>query len=293
MYGAILGDMIGSPYEFKMFYPYPNDNFTLLNDDSEFTDDTVLTVAIADALINADEFDRKKLPRFTGPSENWIRERVWRWGCAYPDAGYGGMFLKWLDSHGREPYYSYGNGSAMRVSSVGWIYDSLKKTQEVAKETAIITHNHPEGIKGAVAVASIIWMARNGRSKDEIRKYVAHDLHYYVPEMKTIYESQVRTNHYSEFEKTISPEDVSCQKTVPIAISAFLEGDSFEDVIRKAVCVGGDTDTIAAIAGSMAEAMYDIPEELKNECRNRLPESMLKIVDQFEKIKKERKTNHE
>ena len=256
MYGAILGDMIGAPYEFDRS-PKVKD-FPLFCSDSEFTDDSVMTIAVAEALLDT----------LTGAADDWTERRLvtamQKWGRKYPDAGYGGRFHGWLWQREPAPYNSYGNGSAMRVSAAGWLYDSLEETEHMAELTAKVTHNHPEGIKGAVVTAGIIFQARNGASKDVIRAYAeatGYDLSRTCDEMRPDY-------YHVE----------SCQGTVPEAITAFLEGTDFEDVIRTAVSLGGDCDTLTCIAGSMAEAYYGVPEALKAECENRLPEEIRRVL---------------
>ena len=265
MYGAILGDIIGSPYEFDM--GSKTKTFPLFGKRSVFTDDTVMTVAVADALMRAG----------TEADPDAIRQEVIRsmldWGNRYPDAGYGLRFIQWLHSSDPRPYHSFGNGSAMRVSAAGWLYDSLERTREVARATADVTHNHPEGVKGAEATATIIFLARTGAPKDEIAAYVTkefgYDLSRTVDEIRPAY-------HHVE----------SCQQTVPEAITAFLEGCDFEDVVRTAVSLGGDCDTLTDIASAMAEAMYGVPEELMLEARKRLPSDMLAVLDRFDRIRK-------
>ncbi|MCR5781778.1 MAG: ADP-ribosylglycohydrolase family protein [Clostridia bacterium] len=259
MYGAILGDMIGSPYEFDR--GDKTKDFPLFIDDSEFTDDSVMTVAVAEALLDTmDSGDditvRAKLVK-----------SMQKWGRAYPYAGYGGNFRLWLREKYPEPYGSCGNGSAMRVSSAGWFCDTLEKTEHMAELTAVVTHDHPEGIKGAVVTAGCIFLARTGASKDEIRAYAekkGYDLSRTCDEIRPGY-------YHTEL----------CQRTVPEAVTAFLEGTDFEDVIRTAVSLGGDCDTLTCIAGGIAEAFYGVPDELKTECRNRLPDDMLQVLDRF------------
>ena len=191
-----------------------------------------------------------------------------KWGRAYPDAGYGGMFYQWLYTPDPKPYGSFGNGSAMRVSSVGWFFDTLERTREVARWTAEVTHDHPEGIKGAEATASAVFLARTGKSKDEIRDYIISEFGYDLSQTC----DQIRP--WYEF-------DVSCQGTVPVAVTAFYEGKDFEDVIRTAVSLGGDCDTLTCIAGGMAEAFYGVPDDFKKECEKRLPEDALKVLHDF------------
>ena len=265
MYGAILGDIIGSPYEFDR--GGKTKDFPLFSDASEYTDDSVMTVAVAEALMDSrgktDEETRKALV-----------DSMRKWGRRYPYAGYGGMFYRWLGAADPQPYGSYGNGSAMRASAAGWLYDDFEETWKKARLTAEVTHNHPEGIKGAECVAVVIWLARHGKSKEEIRKIVeetfGYDLSRTCDEIRPGY-------HHME----------SCQETVPEAVTAFLEGKDFEDVIRTAVSLGGDCDTLTCIAGSMAEAMYGVPEELKEECRKLLEPDMVKVLDRFDSLRKE------
>lgn len=261
MYGAILGDMIGSPFEFDR--GGKTKEFTLFCAESEFTDDTVMTLAMADALMDV----TPEMP------DEQIMERIigmLRWhGRRFPHAGYGGRFNRWLRSRYPEPYGSFGNGSAMRVSAAAWLFDDLTLVRRMARLSAEVTHNHPEGIKGAEATACAIFLARDGSSKEEIRDFIEtifdYDLSRTCDEIRPGY-------HHVE----------SCQETVPEAITAFLEGESFEDVIRTAVSLGGDCDTLTCIAGSIAEGFYGVPEELKRECRSRLPESLLQILNRFD-----------
>ena len=259
MYGAILGDMIGAPYEFDM--GDKTKDFPLFVKTSQFTDDSVMTIAVAEALLDT-----------MGKTDDEIRaalvSSMQKWGHKYPHAGYGARFIGWLRDADPQPYGSYGNGSAMRVSSAGWLFDTLEQTRKAASLTSVVTHNHPEGIKGAEATASAIFLARTGHSKDEIRDYIVREFGYDLS--RTC--NQIRpTYHHVE----------SCQETVPEAITAFLEGEDFEDVIRTAVSLGGDCDTLTCIAGSMAEAFYGVPEDMIAECRNRLPEDMLAVLDRF------------
>ena len=264
MIGAMMGDMIGAPYEFDR--GNKTKDFPLFSSRTEFTDDSVMTVAVAEALMDT-----------IGKTDDEIRaalvSSMKKWGRIYPDAGYGGMFYRWLHTRNPEPYGSFGNGSAMRVSSAGWLFDTLEETRHMARLTAEVTHNHPEGIKGAEATASAIWMARNGNSKEEIREYVisefGYDLSRSCDEIRPGY-------HHVE----------TCQKTVPEAITAFLEGTDFEDVVRTAVSLGGDCDTLTCIAAGIAEAMYEIPEFMVRECRARLPEDMKAVLDRFNRMKK-------
>jgi ADP-ribosylglycohydrolase len=259
MIGAILGDMIGSPYEFDR--SPKTKEFPLFSKYSEFTDDSVMTVAVADALMSS-----------TGKTDEEIRaaliESMRKWAKKYPDAGYGGMFYCWLHSRHPEPYGSYGNGSAMRVSSAGWLYETLEETRHMARLTAEVTHNHPEGIKGAEATASAIFLARSGSSKADIKAYITREFGY---DLSRTCDEIRPTYHHME----------SCQQTVPEAITAFLEGTDFEDVIRTAVSLGGDCDTLTCIACGMGEAFYDVPEEILMEGKKRLPEDMLEVIARF------------
>lgn len=267
MYGAILGDIIGSPYEFDM--GDKTKDFPLFRADSMFTDDSVMTIAVADALLS-DARDPERI-------KTLLVYSMKRWGRKIPDAGYGGMFYRWLFTDDPQPYGSFGNGSAMRVASAGWLYDTLEETREKARLTAEVTHNHPEGIKGAESVAAVIWLARNGKSKQEIREYVIKEFGYDLS--RTC--DEIRPGYYHV---------ESCQQTVPEAITAFLEGESFEDVIRTAVSLGGDCDTLTCIAGSMAEAFYGVPEELKEECRKRITPEMKEVLDRFDKARVDKGT---
>ena len=255
MLGAITGDIIGSIYEANNI---KTKKFDLFTDKNRFTDDTVMTFAVAEALMNG------------GGDENFIRFMK-RYGLLYPRAGYGGTFVRWLASDTTEPYNSWGNGSAMRVSSCGWIAnldipieEGLKLTEDLAKKSAEVTHNHPEGIKGAQATAVSIFFMRHGKSKNAIKEYkdklkdyikdrFEYDLDFTIDEIRPIYRF-----------------DVSCQGSVPPAIVSFLESENFEDAIRNAISIGGDSDTIGAITGSIAEAAYGIPEDIKEKAMSYL-----------------------
>lgn len=263
MYGAILGDIIGSPFEFDR--GDKTKDFKLFSRRSHFTDDSVMTLAVCEALLKVGQDVTVK------EIEDAVISSMQSWGRRYPHAGYGGYFRRWLTARHPEPYNSYGNGSAMRVSAVGWLYDSLEKTRTVAKATANVTHNHPEGIKGAEATASAIFMARNGSSKEEIKKYIENEFHYDLN--RTL--NEIRPGYHM---------DETCQKTVPEAIIAFLEAKDFEDAIRNAVSLGGDTDTLGAITGSIAEAYYGIPEWLITECRKRINKDMRVVLDDFNDV---------
>jgi ADP-ribosylglycohydrolase len=229
MLGAIIGDIVGSIYEWDNI---KTKDFPLFGERCYFTDDSVMTIAVADALLRG------------GTSDDFI-DSMKKIGRLYPDAGYGGMFVRWLFSDDREPYNSWGNGSAMRVSPCGWFAESLEEAETLAERSAAVTHDHPEGIKGAQAAAAAIYLARTGKSKEEIKEYIEvkhlYDLSRTLDEIRPIYQF-----------------DGSCQGTVPEAIIAFLESTDFEDAIRNAISLGGDSDTLAAITGSIAEAAYGI-----------------------------------
>lgn len=260
MYGALLGDMIGAPYEFDR--GNKSKEFPLFCENSRFTDDSVMTIAVAEALLDSRFLDDDSIRAA-------LIKSMRKWGKKYPDAGYGRKFLCWLREKDPKPYGSCGNGSAMRVSAAGWLFDTLEETREKARLTAEVTHDHPEGIKGAEATSSAIFLARTGRSKGEIRDYIVQEFGYDLS--RTC--DQIRPSYY---------HNESCQKTVPEAITAFLEGTDFEDVIRTAVSLGGDCDTLTCIAGSIAEAFYGVPAILKAECRRRLPEDMAYILGRFD-----------
>ena len=256
MYGAILGDIVGSPYEFD-YNNYKGKDFPLFSQRSEFTDDTVMTLAVTRALLDTRGQDDITIKAAL------VRE-MQRLGRAYPDKGYGARFNQWLYEDDPQPYRSYGNGSAMRVSPAAWLAESIQEALHLAKLTADVTHDHPEGIKGAQAVAAAIFLARTGHSKVEIKVYVeckfGYDLSRTCDEIRPTY-------HHVE----------SCRETVPQAIAAFWESTDFEDALRTAVSLGGDSDTLAAITGSIAEAFYGVPENLKQECRKRLTPDLEEI----------------
>ena len=262
MYGAILGDIIGSRFEFDR--GGKTKDFELLTAEDAYTDDSVMTVAVAEGLLNAG----KDAP-FAEIEDSCI-ESMKKWGKLYPNAGYGQSFWSWLFSKGKpEPYGSYGNGSAMRVSAAGWLYDSIEKTREVARATAKVTHDHPEGIKGAECTAAVMFLARTGVSKEEIKDYVIREFGYDFSE--TLEEMRARHEHVE-----------TCQDSLPKALRSFFDGDSYEDVVRNAVSLGGDTDTLAAIAGAMAEAFYGMPGKLRTESISRIEEDMREVLRRFD-----------
>ena len=261
MLGALFGDIVGSVYEFRNTKDY---NFTLLSDWSRPTDDSCMTLAVAQALLDT-----------YGQDDDAIRTALVRnmqaIGQRYPDAGYGGMFAKWLVSPRPEPYNSFGNGSGMRVAAAGWLYPTMEETLHAAKLTAEVTHNHPEGIKGAQAVAAAIFLARSGADKKEIKDYIEKTFDYDLS--RTLEEIKPDYRFY-----------VDCMRSVPEAIIAFLEGNDFEDVIRKAVSLGGDSDTIGCMAGGIAEAFYGMPEAFKEEVLARLDIPLRRIVFEFQEF---------
>ena len=257
-----MGDIIGSPYEFDR--GDKTKDFPLFSACSEFTDDTVMTIAVAQALMDSKAEEEDAVIR------GRIVERMQHWGSRYPNESYGARFRWWLRSPNPKPYGSFGNGSAMRVSAVGWLYDDLDTVLRMAKLTAEVSHDHPEGIKGAQATAAAIFLARTGSTKAQIKQYITDNFGYDLS--RTCDEIRPGYRHVE-----------SCQETVPEAITAFLEGGSFEDVIRTAVSLGGDCDTLTAIAGSIAEAFYGVPEKLKRECRSRLTEPLCAILDCFDR----------
>lgn len=261
MIGAILGDIIGSPYEFDR--GNKSKDFPLFSSNSTYTDDTIMTLAVGLTFLDAQP----------SASDDWIlrilANRMRQFGKMYPNAGYGGMFRHWLRNPDHQAYNSFGNGSAMRVSSVAWLYDDIDAVRHAARLSAEVTHNHPEGIKGAEATASAIFLARTKHNKSEIKEYIVREFGYELN--RTC--DEIRPGYF---------HTETCMETVPEAITAFLEGDSFEDVIRTAVSLGGDCDTLTAIAGSIAEGFYGVPEHLKEECHKRLPEPLDKVLVAFE-----------
>ena len=278
MLGAIIGDTVGSAYEFQNTKDY---NFTLFLGNSAYTDDSVMTMAVADWLL------KDKKHSYQGLEDIMIMFAE-KYPC--PMGGYGGGFYTWLfeseglynfddrygsapyeSKTGRHPYGSWGNGSAMRVSAVGWFFDTLEETERVAAISSAITHNHPEGIKGAQATAAAIWMARNGKDKEEIREYIektyGYDLHKTYAYWHPIY-------HWES----------SCQGTVPQAIIAFLDSTDFEDAIRKAVSLGGDSDTLACITGGIAEAYYkEIPKYIAERTMRVFPQIFNDVLEGIRK----------
>ncbi len=253
MLGAIAGDIIGSVYESPL-RNIKTKSFPLFQPQSCFSDDTVLTIAIADAILNGSSYTDK------------LKEYYQR----YPNAGYGGLFRRWAASDDTEPYYSYGNGSAMRVSPVAYAFSDLETVQQEALKSAAVTHNHPEGIKGAQAIATAIFLARSGYHKAIIKPYIQQQFKY---NLNLTVEGLQKTYFF----------DVSCQGSVPQAIICFIESTDFEDAIRNAISIGGDSDTIACMTGGMAEAFYqEIPQGIIQEVKQRLDNHLTTILEQFQ-----------
>jgi ADP-ribosylglycohydrolase len=257
MYGAIIGDIIGSPYE---WHPIKTKEFPLFSPASRFTDDTVTTVAISAALVAA-------LDRTWGYTQ-FFADELRKWCRLYPGIGYGRYFENWVHHDDAEPYGSYGNGAAMRVSPVAWAAESLQQAQYLAELSAVVTHDQIDAVKGAVAVASVIYLGRIGQSKEDIRAYVQR---YFYPLQQTV--ADIRRDYRF---------DSSSQGSVPQAITAFLESSNFEDALRNAVSLGGDSDTLATMAGSMAEGFYGgIPIALQHEAVSRLPDDIKEAASAF------------
>lgn len=258
MFGAIIGDVIGSRFEFDN---NKSKDFDLFDKECDFTDDSVMTLAIAKALLPYDSIT---------DYESFKKELVGvmhEVGMRYPHCGYGGCFCLWMMKNYTEPYNSYGNGSAMRVSPVGWFASSLEECERLAAATAEVTHNHPEGVKGAVAVAGAVYLARTKHSMEEIKEYIKryYEIDFTLDEIREDYD-------FCEI----------CQKSVPQALEAFFESTSFEDAIRNAISIGGDSDTIAAITGSIAEAFYGVDEDMKEAALSYLDSYLLDIAERFE-----------
>lgn len=261
MLGAILGDIIGSKFEFSKLRYKKSEEFELFPSGIHFTDDTAMTIATADAILNNKDF----------------ASTYQEWGNRYPDLSYGCNFRSWLSEEFPKPYGSYGNGSAMRVSPVGWLYNDLKTVFDKAEESASVTHNHDEGLKGAASIAGCIYLARYKTPKKIIKEFIETYFGYNLN--KTI--AEIRPTY--DFDET-------CQGSVPESIICFLEGNSYEDVVRKAISLGGDTDTQACIAGSIAEAYYGLDDlklnyDINGKLAFYLPDDMIKIIQQFDKKK--------
>ena len=255
--GALIGDYCGSKYEWNNFRGELTDKMELL-ESGKFTDDSVLTVAVMDWLNHGGE-----------GGEHTIGEYLKLWAKKYPTAGYGGRFKAWVASDSYEPINSFGNGSAMRVSACGYYANTLEECLQLARASAEATHNHPEGMKGAQAIAEAIYLARSGAGKDGIKKVIEDDFGYDLD--KPLEEIGRRAHRF----------DATCQVTVPEAIIAFLHSRDFLDAIRIAIWIGGDSDTIAAIAGSIAEAYYGIPSFIEEDIKQKLPQDMKEVIWDF------------
>ena len=265
MIGAMIGDFAGSRFEFDRS-PKTVDGYEVFHEDCQFTDDTVMTVGVAEGLMDAGkDADIETIKKC-------VIRAMRKYGRRYPHVGYGSRFYDWVLGPLEEakPYNSYGNGSAMRVAAVGWLYDSLERTREVARATAEVSHNHPEGVKGAESVAAAIFMARTGSSKEEIKEYVEREFGYDLS--RTCDEIRPTYEHVE-----------SCQETVPQAFAAFLEGDGFENVVRLAISLGGDCDTLTDIAAAMAEGFYGADEKLKKLTLLLLPRDLKAVYERFKK----------
>lgn len=254
--GAICGDIIGSNKEF-LKVPIKTKDFELYEHNSTFTDDTIMTLAVANWLCE----DRT--------SDEELIDNLQIFGNDYPDGGYGGRFFFWLAEENPQPYDSWGNGSAMRVSPCAWVAETLEESQELARRSSIVTHNHPEGIKGALAVNDAIFLAKTGSSKEEIKSHVEKTYHYDLS--RTV--DEIRPSY--KF-------DVSCQGSVPESIISFLDAEDYEDTVRNAVSLGEDTDTQAAIAGSIASAYWEVPEEIYAPALDILDDNLLSVFRYFE-----------
>lgn len=254
MLGAVIGDIAGSRFEFDN---YRHTDFDIFSPDSNFTDDTICTVAIADWVLQGCNDNLASI------LQGWCRT----YSC--PKGAYGGRFSQWIEWKDPEPYNSWGNGSAMRVSAVGWAFATLEETLHFAEQSAIVTHNHPEGIKGAQAVAAAIFWVRTGMEKTQIKENITRQFGYDLSQSC----DQIRPHyHFNE----------SCQETVPQAMTAFLESDDFEHAIRLAVSLGGDSDTLAAITGSISEACYGIPTSMREHALAILPRRIAETLLTFE-----------
>lgn len=270
MIGAIIGDIVGSRFEFKDRY---GKDFALFADGCRFTDDTLMTLAVARALLlSKSNYD--DLSELTVQVMKDIAK-------PYPRIGWGNMFYKWLFEKSK-PYYSYGNGAGMRISPVGWVAESEEAVKNLSRKVTEISHNHPDGIKGAEAVALAVYLARTGKDKTYIRKRMSE----YYPKLESKYFTvEYLTGNYGYDDWGFW---VTCEGSIPQAIVSFLDGENFEDVIRNAVGIGGDSDTIGAMAGSIAEAYYGVPIELEEIALSYLPEDLQGLYHAFRTIKKER-----
>lgn len=263
MIGAIIGDIVGSRFEFDQ--GDKSREFELFNSRNCFTDDTVMTIAIAEALMD--------VGKDAGEAEvkAAVIKSMKKWGQKYPDAGYGARFISWVLTEDPKPYGSYGNGSGMRVSPVGWMYDTMERTREVARWTAEVTHNHPEGVKGAEATAAAIFMARTLASFDEIEAYITKEFGYDLT--RTLDQIRPKYHHVED-----------CMHTMPEAYECFLESESYESCLRNVMYIGGDTDTLCAIAGAIAEAYWGIPVSIIVKADEYLTEDIRAVITRFNTV---------
>ena len=257
MIGAIIGDVVGSRFE---FHNHLSKEFEFLARGCEFTDDTVMTCAVAQGLMDSK-------PDFSDLSEKTILA-MQRIGRQFPNCGYGARFIHWMFSDNPQPYNSCGNGSAMRISPVGFVARDVEEAKKLAAAVTCISHNHPEGMKGAEATAVAIVMARQGKTKEEIRKA-----------METYYDLSTTVDQYREEWQGHGKE--ICQVSLPQALTCFFEGESYEDVIRNCISIGGDSDTLAAIAGGIAEAYYGVPEQFKQEVGRYVSPVLMEVCNEF------------
>ena len=260
MIGTVIGDVVGSVYEFDNIR---RKDFPLFSEECEATDDSIMAIAVADAIMEAQDKG--------APFQQVLCEKFRSYGARYPYpmGSYGGNFSLWLRDENMGPYNSCGNGSAMRVAACGFAARNLEEARELAAQSAAVTHNHPDGIAGAQAVAEAIFLARHGGSKQDIENAVKQ----YYPEIPESIEALQKTYHWGSL----------CSDTVPQAVACFLQSDSFEDAIRNAISIGGDSDTLGAITGGIAEAFYGVPEEIAQEAKDRTPPELVEVLERFEK----------
>ena len=266
MLGAIIGDIAGSKYEFNNTFDY---DFEMFGEGCDFTYDTICTVAIADAILNGRSYQEIL--------QDWCRR------YPSPKGAYGGRFAQWIRSLDPQPYNSFGNGSAMRVSPVAWLFDDLSQILEEAEKTALPTHNHPEGIKGAKAVAHAIWHFRKSKFSEESKECKGEKAKKYDDEAMKAFKNIARS-YYEDFDSRDYPKgkfDETCMDAVPLSFYILSKATSFEDAIRLAISHGGDSDTIGAIVGSIAEARFGIPQDMKNKAISYLPDEMQDVLKQF------------
>ena len=263
MKGAIIGDIVGSIYE---FHNIKTKDFPLLSPNCFFTDDTVMTVAVAAA------WEAAGVDAPDAVISRWMLKMMRGYGRTCPDRVYGGMFRRWLEERHPRPYYSSGNGSAMRVSPVAWFARSLEECEKLARLSAEITHNHPDGICGAQATAGAVYLALHGGTKDDIMNYVSryYDWDFCLDEIRPKY----TFDHFASIN----------EGTIPYAVEAFIESESFEDAIRNTISIGGDSDTLAAITGAIAEAYYGVPDELWEQAKSYLEVDGGGLADTIEQV---------